>query len=52
MMEIKLKKYDAYKDSDVEWMGNTTRVIKLQSSPWAFHFYRYGPLWRPTLLCG
>ena len=29
MMEIKLKKYDAYKDADVEWMGNTTRVIKL-----------------------
>jgi len=28
-MEIKLKKYDAYKDADVEWMGNTTRVIKL-----------------------
>lgn len=28
MIETKLKKYDAYKDSNVEWMGNTTMVIK------------------------
>jgi len=29
MMEIKLKIYDAYKDADVEWLGDTAKAIKL-----------------------